>query len=216
MRFRTTFAVVATAALAGCSSPAPLGEPRAEYAGGRLSRVTFDANRNGRNDAVGLMDGTRIREVELDLDENGKVERWDVYGPNRKLERVGLSRRNDGVMDAQAFYTGTGELARLDVATARNGRFDRSEFYEAGVLVRSAEDTDGDGRPDKWDSYRPYPDALPGEPAYAVTSVAFDDHRRGTPDRRFVFGPNGSIARVEIDPDGDGRFITAPQRAATK
>jgi hypothetical protein len=202
------------AAAAGCSGTVPAAEaPRAEYDRGRLSRVAFDANHNGRNDAAGLMDGTRIKQIELDADENGKVERWDIYGPNWKLERVGLSHRNDGVMDAQAFYSSAGKLERLELATARDGRFNRTEFYEAGLLVRSAEDTDGDGRPDKWDTYRPYPDALPGEPEYAITSVAFDDHRRGTPDRRFVFSPNGSVARVEIDPDGDGQFTAAPQRA---
>jgi hypothetical protein len=82
--------------------------------------------------------------------------------------------------------------------------------------VRSEEDTDGDGRPDKWDTYRPNPKALPGEPAYAITSVAFDSKRRGTPDRRFVFSPNGSIALVESDPDGDGQFTPAPAAPAQK
>ena len=50
------------------------------------------------------MDGTRIIRIELDLDENGKVERWDFYKAGGELEKVGLSRLNDGVMDAQAFY----------------------------------------------------------------------------------------------------------------
>ena len=162
------------------------------------------------------MEGARIRRIELDLDENGKVERWDIYGANRKLEKVGLSYRNDGVMDSQAFYTPEGTLARLDLSIARDGRFNRTEFYEAGALVRSEEDTDGDGRPDKWDTYRPYPNALPGEPAYAITSVAFDDAGRGRPGRRFVFSPNGSVARVETDPEGDGSFTPAARRAAHK
>jgi hypothetical protein len=203
--------------VSGCSTPTPSGEPpRTEYDRGRLSRVVFDANHNGKNDAVGLMDGTRIRRIELDLDENGKIDRWDIYDASRRLEKVGLSQRNDGVMDAQAYYRPNGDIARLELSTARDGRFNRTEFYEAGRLVRSEEDTDGDGRPDKWDSYRPNPKALAGEPAYAITSVAFDSSHRGIPDHRFVFSPNGSIALVESDPDGDGQFTPAPPPAAQK
>ena len=36
--------------------------------------------------------------------------------------------------------------------------------------------------------------------------VAFDTIARGSPDRRLVYGIDGS-ARLEIDPDGDGIFV---------
>ncbi len=194
---------------AGCSTQ-PSGEkPKAEYSPqtGRLQRLTFDANRNGRNESVSVMDGTRILRIELDLDENGKVERWDFYGPDRKIEKVGFASRNDGVLDSQAFYSADGALQRMEISTRRDGRFDRVEFYDSGVLVRSEEDQNGDGRPDKWETYRPEPAAASGEPKYAITSVAFDDEGRGTPQRRFVYGTNGQIARVEVDPESDGTFV---------
>lgn len=201
--------VVAVLAVAAGCSRQPSGErPRAEYdpVSGRLRRLAYDANRNGRNDAVSIMDGTRILRIELDLDENGKVDRWDFYREDRTLDKVGLSRLNDGVMDSQAFYGADGALRRIEVSTGRDGRFNRVEFYEAGVLVRSEEDATGDGRPDKWETYRPNPGAPAGEPAYAIASAAFDDIGRGTPQRRFVYGHKGQIALVEVDPDGDGRF----------
>jgi hypothetical protein len=201
-------ALVGPALAAGCSRQPAGDKPTAEYdkVTGRLKRLAYDANRNGRNDAVSIMDGTRIDRIELDLDENGKVDRWDFYRPDQTLEKVGLSRQNDGVMDAQAYYTGDGALVRIEVSTRRDGRFDRTEFYEAGALVRSEDDANGDGRPEKWDTYRPNPGAPSGEPAYAIVSSAFDDTGRGTPQRRFVYGDKGSIARVELDPDGDGTF----------
>jgi hypothetical protein len=196
-----------------CSRPAG-EEPRALYdpRTGRLRQLAFDMNKNGTNDSVSYMDGTRMLRVELDLDENGQVERWDFYGEDRTLERVGLSQRNDGVMDAQAFYTEAGELHRIEISTKRDGRFDRTEFYEANVLVRSEEDTNGDGRPNEWETYRPVPDAGPNEPAYGITSTAFDDSGSGRPERRFVYGRDGSIDRVELDPDGDGIFTTPQHR----
>jgi hypothetical protein len=200
-------ALLVLAATAACSRGTG-DRPKAEYDEntGRLRTLAYDANSNGKNDAVSYMDGTRIHRIELDLDENGKVERWDFYGGDRRLEKVGLSQRNDGVMDAEAFYTEEGVLQRIQVSTKRDGRYDRTEFYVANVLVRSEEDTNGDGRADKWDTYRTEPNPMPGAPAYSITATAFDDTGAGTPTRRFVYGDRGVVVRVEVDRDGDGVF----------
>lgn len=203
--------VVLTLGVAGACSRQPAGDrPAADYdqSTGRLKRLAFDANKNGKNDTVSYMDGTRIIRVELDLDENGKVERWDFYRPDGKLEKVGFASRNDGVMDSQAFYEPAGVLQRIEISTKRDGHFDRTEFYEKNGLVRSQDDTNGDGRPDKWDYYTPRPDHGPGEPAYAISATAFDDSGSGRPERRFVYGPKGSIAKVEFDRDGTGSWQT--------
>jgi hypothetical protein len=157
------------------------------------------------------MDGARIRRIEIDLDENGKVERWDFYRPDRALEKVGLSRQNDGVLDAYAFYLPDGTLDRMEVSSRRDGAFDRVEFYQHGFLTRSEEDLDGNGLTDKWEAYRFEPRARAGEPSYVVTDVAFDTLGRGTPSRRFVYD-GGRVVRVEVDRDGDGVFVVEPKR----
>jgi hypothetical protein len=204
----TAIAFALLLAAAGCSRQPSGDRPQAEYdpTSGRLRRLAYDANRNGRNDAVSIMDGTQIHRIELDLDENGKVDRWDFYRDDRSLEKVGLSRLNDGVMDSQAFYAADGSLERIEVSTNRDGRFNRVEFYQASTLIRSEDDGNGDGRADRWETYRPNPGAMIGEPTYAIASAAFDDLGRGTPQRRFFYGEHGRVARVEVDPDGDGRF----------
>lgn len=174
---------------------------------GRLAGVVFDANKNGRNESTSVMDGTRIVRVELDWDENGKVERWDFYNADRSLQKVGFASRNDGVMDSQAFYSLDGRVERIEVSTARDGRFNRIEFYdEREQLVRTEEDTNGDGRPDKWDTFAPVANPRPDLPGYTVTTSAFDEKGAGYPTRRIVFGVGGAIDYVEVDPDGDGRF----------
>ena len=203
------------ALLADCS-PKPSGDrPRAEYdnATGRLSKIELDANKNGKNDTVSYMDGTRVIRVELDLDENGKVERWDFYGPDGKLEKVGFASRNDGVMDSQAFYGSDGVVKRIEISTRRDSRFDRTEYYERNALVRSEDDSNGDGRPDKWDYYTPRPDHAAGEPAYAISSTEFDDSGSGRAERRFVYGADGKVSRVEFHDEGTG---TWRPRAADK
>jgi hypothetical protein len=62
---------------------------------GRLTRLSYDTNKNGRIDTECYMDGTRVVRIELDRDEDGKVERWEYYGPDQTLEKVGISRAND-------------------------------------------------------------------------------------------------------------------------
>jgi hypothetical protein len=59
----------------------------------------------------------------------------------------------------------------------------RLEFYEgeAGILTRAEEDTDGNAKPDKWETYRDG----------ALASVEIDTNRDGRPDRRLTYGPDG-------------------------
>lgn len=210
MTIRTIALLALVASLASCGERSS-SKVRATYdqKTGRLSTVSVDANKNGRVDTVSHMDGARIISIEVDLDENGKTDRWDFYGQDGRLEKVGLSRENDGVMDALAYYSADKVLTRMEISTGRNGRFDRVESYEAGVLARSSDDTNGDGRADKWDEYRPVDDASVG---YTVVSTAVDESGSGKPERRFVFGSTGSIERVEVDPDGDGAFVRVDAR----
>ena len=210
--------LVLTNLVAGCSSAdsAAFDRPKADYdaATGRLRRLTFDANQNGRNDAVSVMDGTRIDHIELDTDENGAVDRWEYYDADRHLVKVGISRQNDGIIDAFEFYgRGNGNddvITRIEVSTRRDNHFNRVEFYADGILARVEEDADGDGRIDKWELYRPVAHRLPGDPPSSVVSVAFDEAHRGTATRRLVFADDGTVQRVEIDPDGDGIFVAQP------
>jgi len=209
MLTRTSGVLIATLLAANCSKT-PGRAPAASYDSktGKLAALSVDSNRNGKVDTVSHMDGTRILRIEVDQDENGRIDRWDFYGPDRKLERVGFSRQNDGVMDAVAYYESEGVLSRMEVSTRRDGTFDRLEHYVDGHLTRTAEDTDGDGRADKWDEYGPSASG----PENIVVSTSFDDSKRGKAERRFVYGQNGAIARIEWDRDGDGAFT--PQVAS--
>jgi hypothetical protein len=199
---------LACAAAAACAAGDPGTPPQATYdpQTGRLTRLAFDANRNGTNESVSYMDGTTIVRVELDLDDNGTVDRWDFYTPERTVEKVGFSRLNDGVMDAVTFYNADRTIHHIEISTKRNGRFDKTEFYERNALVRTEEDTSGDGKVDKWETWAPSPSHADNEPAYVVTTSSFDDTGRGAPTRRFTYGPGGTVIRVDVDRDGDGKL----------
>lgn len=178
---------------------------------GRLRTLAFDATGAGKKNAVGFVDGATVRRIELDLDSDGAIDRWDFYTADGKLEKVGLSQRDDSRMDAEAFYTPEGALRMMRISTRRDDTFDRIEYYEHDILVRSEEDTNRDGKPDKWDTYRPERDVPPGVLPYAITSTALDETGRGTPTRRLIFGPGGRVERIESDRDGDGHFTVVPR-----
>ena len=199
-------------ATSACQRTAPSNkiEPTYNKNTGRLELLRYDSDGDGRFDTFSYMDGTRILRIEIDQDGDGKIDRWEYYGPDRKIERVGFSRAKDGVEDAWAFFDAAGAINRVDISTKRNHKVDRIEHYEKGVLTRAEEDGDGDGRMDKWETYD----------HERLTSVAFDTSHRGTPDRRLIYGMDGS-AQMEVDPEGTGTFhaladATAPRLAQTR
>lgn len=151
---------------------------------GKLQLLKYDANGDGTVDTWSYMDGARIVRIEIDTDHDGKVDRWEYYRPDRTLEKVGFSRARDGKEDAWSYAGPDGSIVRIDVSTHRDGKIDRVEHYERNVLARAEEDTDGDGRWDKWEIYE----------HSRLASVSFDTtFRRGTPDRRMIYGTDGSV-----------------------
>ena len=177
---------------------------------GKLQRLDYDSDKDGTTDTVSFMDGQKVIRIEIDKDQDGRVERWEYYGQDQKLVRVGISRLNDGIVDAWSYNAPDGSVAQVDLSGNRDGRINRKEFYEAGQLVRVEEtapaqspsvssDLSGgspDWKPARWEFY---------DRSGRLTTVAFDGSGRGVPERRLTYDANGG-AHLEVDPDGDGRF----------
>ena len=67
----------------------------------------------------------------------------------------------------------------------------RREFFLAGIMTRSEEDTNGDGRMDRWDRYE----------SGLLRQAEFDTtFANGRPDRRAVYDARGQFERVEAVP----------------
>jgi hypothetical protein len=182
-------------ALAGCDGHDAQARkriaPEYDKKTGKLTLLKYDSNGNGKVDTWSYMDGARVVRIEIDKDENGTIDRWEYYGDGQKLEKIGFSRANDGKEDAWSYPGADGKIERIEISTRRDGKVSRTEHYTNDVLVAAEEDTDGDGRPDKWETYV----------GQRLASVAFDTTRRGTP-------------RVEVDAAGTGRFVAAPSSGA--
>jgi hypothetical protein len=166
----------------GCEAPAPKADRvQATYdkASGTLSQLTVDAIKDGKPDVYSYMNGTKFLRIEIDKNEDGKIDRWEYYGPDQKIERVGFSRANDGKPDAWAYQGPDGTLSKMEVSTHRDGKVTRVEFYDKGSLTRAEEDGDGDGRPDRWETYE----------NGALAAVAFDTTHTGVPDKTIDYRP---------------------------
>jgi len=170
--------------------------PEYDQTTGKLKLLKYDSNGNGKVDTWSYMDGARIVRIEIDKDEDGKIDRWEYYNADQKLEKIGASRAQNGKEDAWSYLGPDGTIARIEVSTKHDGKVTRIEHYQKDVLVAAEEDDDEDGKLDKWETYE-------GD---HLSMIAFDTQHRGTPDRRLIYGPNGS-ARLEVDPNGTGQFV---------
>lgn len=189
------------AGLCGCSSPGPdaadsTTKPTYDKATGKLTQLTYDANKNGKIDTWTDMDGTKPLRSRIDQDEDGRIDRWEYYDERGGLAKVGFSRRQNGIPDAWAFSGADGKIARVDSSsTGDEKKIDRREAYEQGIMVSSESDTNGDGRTDQWETYE----------SGLLKTAAMDQDGDGAPDRRLTYA-GGALVLIESEPDASGRF----------
>jgi len=153
---------------------------------GRLEKITYDRNHDGKVDAWTFMDGTRVVRAELDENNDGKVDRWEYYEAGTDNAQAGAERP-------------AGVLTRVEDSTRHDGTVSRREYYEKGQRVRAEEDTDADGRVDKWETWADG----------ALAMVLLDTNGDGKADRRLVYSADGSGPRFETA-GADGQFAPAP------
>jgi EF hand domain-containing protein len=173
--------------------------------GGRLKLLTYDRNGDGKIDTWGYMDGSHVVRVEIDENGDGKVDTWEYHRDPKEAAGsggspdTGDSTASNASSPSGKTANGTGgdiTLERIDRATKFDGRINRHEYFEHGVLTRVEEDADGDGKVDKWETYS----------AGTLVSMAIDTKGRGIPDRRLIYLPDGTFSRIETDPSGSGTW----------
>ena len=155
------FAVVCT----GCArvDPGAPISPAYDPDTGRLIRLDYDSNRDGRPDMAASMEGATVRVVEIDADHDGLVDRWEYFEPPGNASG---SAKGDSP-----------QPARIERVSRRGTIIVRREGYEAGELAWVREDRDADGRVDRWETYA----------AGALSTVDLDTTGSGRPDRRLRY-----------------------------
>lgn len=188
-------AALSLTACSPASSDAPAAQPaqpqgtaqlKPEYDdSGKLQKLEYDRDKDGKVDTWGYMDGARVVRVEVDENGDGKVDRWEFH-------RADAASGTSGAAAPGVDKT----VERIERATKFDGTVSRREFFDNGVLTKIEEDTDGNGSVDKWETYTDG----------SLSVMALDTAGRGTPDRRLVYRPDGSMDHIEADPNGTGTF----------
>lgn len=187
---------------AGCAGDDRPGKviPVYDPATRELQRLDYDVDEDGRIDVRTFMANGKPVRLEGDQDRDGKVDRWEYYGPSGDLVKLGTSSARDGVEDTWLFQAG--QDRRMEMSTARDGVVDRFEFYRGPDLVRVETDVNRDGTIDHWEEYER------GD----LRVLRMDDEQHpGRPVRRLTYR-DGAEPLLEVDPDGDGVFVPAVTR----
>jgi hypothetical protein len=154
---------------------------------GRLERVEYDRNGDGKPDQVARHNGQRLPEVvENDDDFDGVSDRWLYYNASGALVRVGSSRsgkRPDLFVNVAA----DGKATTQDYDDDGDGRIDRSETLKGGLIDTVAVDANRDGKPDRWQHWA----------GGLMQHEEIDTDGDGTPDRRLRYGRKGEVVAIE-------------------
>ena len=178
----STVVIALVSTLAACSAPPDPRRTNFEVRGkegvakydpktGKLTRLEFDANKNGTFESVSYMDGTRVIRIEMDRDEDGKLDRWEYYDSNNKVERVGSSSKDDEVQDTFTYPDAGGFPARVETDSDRDGRIDKREHF--------------------------VPKPGPGNDR-VLAIVEYDFDQTGNPGRRLYYRTDGSFDKSEV------------------
>jgi hypothetical protein len=179
--------------------------PIYEMASGRLIQLNADQNGDGRLDQWTYLDGNRPLRGEGDGDGDGRIDRWEYFDGNAQLTRVGSSSRNDGIEDTWTYVAPAAGERRVELSLTRDRHVTRREFYREATLERVEEDTNGDGRLDKWERYA---NGVLREAAFDTSLTA------SRADKRLLFDGQGRFEAIEDDSDRDGSFVRLTGEAA--
>jgi hypothetical protein len=154
---------------------------------GRLQRLEYDSNGDGRTDIVAHHRGAKLPSLlEVDSDYDGSVDRWEDYDGSGHLVKVGTSRRGRGP-DVWTYPGPNDRPSRRDYDDDMDGRIERVAIYRDGRVVRVELDGDRDGRFDRWQVLE----------AGRLSAEELDTDADGRPDRRIRYGDGGRILAME-------------------
>lgn len=163
-----------------------------------MVRDVQDRNQDGVSDRIVSYEGFGgARTEETDTDFDGRVDRWDTFGPEGQRLRSATASRADQP-DRVATYDRSGLLARVELDADLDGRFETVQIYTAGKLIERQIDSDGNGRVDRIQNFR----------AGYMSAEELDADEDGAADLRTTFARDGAPLTVSVlrrAPDTEAR-----------
>jgi hypothetical protein len=124
-------------------------------ASGGLVEQLIDVNGDGKEDVYNFFrersEATRLLvRKEVDLNWDGKIDVRTWFDSEGRIEKEEMDGDFDGRPDWIDHYKG-GRRVMSEIDTDYNGKPDLFKYYEKGKLRKKERDTDNDGRPDFWE-----------------------------------------------------------------
>lgn len=111
-----------------------------------------DVNGDGKADITIVRESGREVCRAVDLNFDGVIDAYSYFDGTGALRRRENDYDKDGQIDEITSFKG-GQVAEKDQATANPQHLDTWDFYQAGALVRTERDSNGDGVIDQWWEY---------------------------------------------------------------
>lgn len=112
----------------------------------------IDANNDGKADITIVREGGREVCRAVDLNFDGVIDAYSYFDAAGQLRRRENDYDKDGQIDEITTFKG-GQISEKDQSTSLAQHLDTWDFYQAGVLVRTERDSNGDGVIDQWWEY---------------------------------------------------------------
>ena len=112
----------------------------------------IDANGDSKPDITVVREGGREVCRAVDLNFDGVIDAYTYFDASGQLRRRENDYDKDGQIDEIATFKG-GQIAEKNQSTALAQHLDTWDFYQAGALVRTERDSNGDGMIDQWWEY---------------------------------------------------------------
>ena len=191
MKTRAFLTAVLFWSVQACAAGAPPRHVSASYDDytRQLVALAADQDGDGRMDQWSYFEGARPLRGEKDADADGHIDRWEYFDAVGGLRMVGSSSREDGIEDTWTWPADADGVNRIDRSQLRDRYVNRREFFVGGTVSRAEEDTNGDGRLDRWDRYE---NGVLRQAEFDTTLAS------GRPDRRVLYDAKGRFERVEV------------------
>ena len=197
----TGLAYVAALTAVACNrdtgpQPAPQGYlfEKGPYQGfynpqGKLIRLLYDQNGDKKADVVMIFHPNgAIASAEADSDQDGAVDRWQIYTTAGVLEKEGLARKTKGKPDVWQYPDKNGNVTRRELDEDGDGQMDRAETYANGMVAAVGIDGDRDGKFERWQTWQ----------GGRISREELDLNGDGIADRRLRYGPTGNLLGVDV------------------
>lgn len=155
---------------------------------GRLQRIEYDSNGDGRPDHIARHDGRHHPyQLDVDSDFDGRTDRWERYDDEGRLLKVGTASKPGGAPDLWTSAPAPGEPERREHDADGDGIMERVEIVREGRVVEVQVDGDRDGRMDRWQRWE----------QGRLVSEDLDTDGDGKADRRVRYDPRGKVLALE-------------------